>query len=233
MDHSPVAAEAPRALDRRTLLRAGGFSALTAVFLAACGSDPEQVGLSGATPKPTLVEPTVPVTQPSQLALDEDTVQRSTLASMELLVADVYRTQGANLSEPTLAAASTRFALAHEAAAQAIRALGEVNDQAAAPNEYLRTNLVDPKLDTLDGDEAILAFMATLESALAATHLNAVGILTDIDQRTTVMSYGAAAARRVGAISPGGTGATDQALFSLLDLVPAEAYVGRAEEGDG
>lgn len=218
---------------RRALLRTGGLTALGAVFLAACGKEDEQVGLSGPAPSTTLVAPSVPTTEPTDAALTEDTVQRSTLVSIELLVAEVYEERGPKLDDPELKDAASRFAVDHRAAAAAIRQLGEVNEGANEPNEFLKTSLVEPKSDTLTDDDAVLAFMADLESALVATYLNAVGTLIEVDQRRAAMSYGAAAARRVGALRPGTGGAEGEAFYPLVDLVPADAFVGRPEAADG
>lgn len=220
------------ALSRRAALRTGALGAAGAFFLAACG-DRSPTGLSGAAPQPTLVAPVVPTTQPSQEDLDEDIVQRSTLASIEELVASVYDAQGAKITDGELAAAATRFADDHRTAARTIRGLGKTNDQASAPNEVLKETLVDPRNDTLSSEEAIRAFMADLESALVATYINAVGVLTETDERQEMMYLGAAAARRIGVLAPGNAGAPEQPFFSLLDLVPADAYVGRADAVGG
>lgn len=223
--------DGPSTPTRRAVLRTGGLTALGAVFLAACGSSASDTGLSGARPSVTLVEPTVPVTAPSKVSLDEETVQRSTLASLELLVAQVYGDLGPDLDDPELVTAAERFALDHGNTASAIRNLGETNAQALMPNEYLQTRLVDPAKGSLNSEDARLTFLASMESALVATYLNATGIFYKAADRKAAMAYAAAAARRIGAIAPGTTGAPTDSLYPLNDLIPADAYVGRAAEG--
>lgn len=220
------------ALSRRAALRTGALGAAATFFLAACGED-SPTGLSGGAPPTTLVEPVVPTTRPSQAALDEDVVQRSTLASLEELVATVYDNQGLRITDGELAAVASRFADDHRTAARAIRGLGETNELASSPNEFIKVSLVDPRTDTLTDETAIRAFMADLESALAATYINAVGVITEVDERQEMMYLGAAAARRIGVLAPGAAGAPEEALFSLLDLVPADAYIGREEDLGG
>lgn len=230
-DHPRVdTAPSATGISRRTVLRSGGLTALTAVFLAACGKEHEQLGRSGPAPSTTAVAPSVPATEPTESTLAEGVVQRSTLSSIELLVAKVYDDQGPKLGDTKLMDAAERFATDHRDAAKAIQGLGEVNDDADKPNEFLATELVDPKLGELTNPEAIREFMADLESSLVATYLNSLGILIDMDQRRTVMAYGAAAARRVGALRPGTGGADGEAFYSLLDLVPADAFVRGPEE---
>ena len=220
----------PSSPTRRQVLRAGALGAAGTAVLAACGKSAEDTGVSGAAPATTLVEPTVPTTEPSKDALSEDTAQRSTLASIELLVASVYTEQGPKL-DGERAALAKRFASDHEAAARGIREIGEVDRLGYEPNKVLADNLVEPKIGTLIDAEAILTFMAQLESTLVATYITAAGVLTGVVQRQQMMTYGAACARRIGVLGPGDAGAPTDALFSLFDLVTADAYVGRPKEG--
>lgn len=224
----------PWTTSRRGLLRAGGLGLLGATVLAACGPDNSPAGISGAAKTTTIVAPTIPATEPSELALAEDVVQFSTAASIELLVAEAYGTYGPKLSTAELRSTAADFKTAHDAAATAIRRDTTVNDLAGQPNAGLKTNLVEPVAATLINDTAILAFMAALESTLVATYLNAVGILTGAAWRQRVMTFGAAGARRVAVL--GGTparGAPAEALYPLADLIPSSAFVGRAEEKTG
>ncbi|HEX2576824.1 MAG TPA: hypothetical protein VHK88_10785 [Aquihabitans sp.] len=216
---------------RRTVLRAGGLGLFGAAFLAACGNDEKIPGISGAVATTTLQPPTVPTTEPTEAALQEDVSQLSTAASVELLVAQVYDEHGGDLSTPELRQAATSFSDAHDAAARFIVSEGDVDEAASTPNEYLRTTLVDPTAPTLTDDTAILSFMAELESALAATYLNAAGLLTSAEWRQRAMSFGAASARRVGLLREPDLGGTPtEAFFPLVDLIPSEAYVAVVEE---
>lgn len=216
---------------RRTLLRTGALGVVGAAFLAACGKDDVEAGISGSSGTTTLVPPTVPVTQPSALALAEDVVQLSTLASLQILVADTYSKFGPKLSTTELRATAARFNDAHTEAAEYILAEAEVNDGASTANPYLRENLVDPSSGILTNDDAILRFMGQLESTVVATCCNAAGILTEAEWRQRVMTFGAASARRAAVLAgPDGAGAPTEPLYPLDDLIPGEAFLGTAEE---
>lgn len=216
---------------RRTLLRTGALGVVGAAFLAACGKEDVQAGISGATGSTTIVPPTVPVTQPSELALAEDVVQLSTLASLEILVADTYSKFGPKLSTTELRDTAARFNDAHTQVAEYIRAEADVNDEASTANTYLSENLVDPVSGTLDDDDAILGFMGQLESTIVATCCNAAGILTQAEWRQRVMTFGAASARRAAVLAgPDGAGAPTVPLYPLDDLIPGDAFLGTPEE---
>ncbi|MCU1499573.1 MAG: hypothetical protein JWM47_3526 [Acidimicrobiales bacterium] len=221
---------------RRDVLRFGTLGAAGALVLAACGrEDGPPTGLSGAPAPTTSVPPTVPTTVPSATAIENDAIQLRTLRSVELLVADAYADHGKDLEDPAMAAAATRFGAAHtEAAAQlgeTIDARGEddIVDPGKA-NEYLVEALVTPRAGELVDDRSILAFLHDLESTLAATYINAVGIFTTAELRQEAMRHGAADARRMTALASASGGEVPQdAIFSAVDLIPSAAYLAPPE----
>ncbi len=234
---SPAAPVGEVGPTRRSLLRAGGLGAFATAFLVACGGENPQAGVSGLPDTTTSVAPTVPTTVPSEAALTEDRNQLQTAQSVELLVASVYARFGKDLTDAELRDAAARFEADHTAIAAALGEAEETEETelSSAPNEYLETSLVEPAIDGLRDDVSIANFLASLESALAATYVNAAGILTDPAWRQRTMSYGAASARRLAVLGDGGQGlAPTEPLFPVRDLIPAQAYLGAAgaeEEG--
>lgn len=243
MANDPMANDLDRTMDttctpatpagptRRTLLRAGGLGAFATAFLVACGDDNPQAGVSGVPDTTTSVAPTVPTTVPSEAALEEDRNQLQTAQSVELLVASVYARFGKDLTDGELRDLAARFEADHTAIAAM---LGEAEETAeteasSAPNEYLEESLVQPAVDGLTDDASIASFLASLESALTATYVNAAGLLTDAAWRQRIMSFGAASARRLAVLGDGGQGlAPTEPLFPVRDLIPAQAYLGAA-----
>ena len=78
--------------------------------LPAGAAPPRRPGLPATT---TLVPPTVPVTEPNEIALADDVVQLKTLQSVELFVAGVYGAYGPKLTDSALRAAAFTFQTDH------------------------------------------------------------------------------------------------------------------------
>jgi hypothetical protein len=216
-----------RATARRAVLRGGGLGVLGAVFLAACGAEEgRQPGVSGSPTSTTETPPTVPAIEPTEVDIEEDNVQFQTARTVELLVADVYETYAPRISDAEMRATAERFGADHTAAAEALAAGAPQTEESGRPNEFLIENVVDPIAGSLVDDQAILAFMDDLESALTATYIAAAGILTSEEDRQQMMTYGGASARRVTVLAGGGAqGAPTTALYPLEDLIPGEAYL--------
>lgn len=216
---------------RRALLRAGGVGLFAAAFLAACGKDDKAAGVSGLAATTTSVVPTIPVTEPTEVALDDDRAQLRTAQSVELLVSSVYGKYGPKLADAELRDAAFRYQTDHDAAADVLGEAGGETEESKKANAYLQKNLVDPAADSLIDDVAIANFMADLESALTATYINATSILTESETRQLVMSFGAASARRVAVLGGGGRGmAPTESLYPVVDLIPGEAFLGPKED---
>lgn len=216
---------------RRDLLRAGGLGLFATAFLAACGDDTPDEGVSGLPNTTTLVPPTVPVTEPNEIALADDVVQLKTMQSVELFVSGVYGAYGPKLTDSDLRAAAFRFQTDHAEIADVFGDENGGDEEAAKSNAFLEENLLAPAESSLNADGPILEFLAGLESALAATYVNATGILTEAEWRQRAMSYGAASARRLAVLGDPEQGqAPTEALFPLDDLIPGEAYLGTADE---
>lgn len=221
---------------RRNVLRLGTLGAAGALVLAACGrEDGPPAGLSGSPAPSTSVPPTVPTTSPSATAIEDDAIQLRTLRSVELLVAEAYADHGKDLEDPAMAEAAKRFGQAHTAAAERLaeaidqREADDIVDPGTA-NEYLSENLVGPRAGELVDDTSILSFLHDLESTLAATYVNAVGVFTTAEWRQEAMVLGAADARRATVLANAGTGDVPQdAFFSAEDLIPGAAYLGPPE----
>jgi len=226
---------------RRTLLKAGTVGAAGALFLAACGKkDGPPVGLSGSPVSSTSTPPTVPVTVPSATAIENDAIQLRTLRSVELLVAEVYADHGPDIVDTGLKADAARFGAAHTAAAQFLsdaidkRDKDDIVDDGKA-NAYLEENLVKPMAVEFTDDASIIDFLGELESSLAATYINAVGIFTTAEWRQQAMVFGAADARRVTYLADGGKGDyPEDPLYPPTDLIPGDAFLGpKKAQADG
>jgi hypothetical protein len=153
-------------------------------------------------------------------------VQLQTARTLELLVVEVYDTYGPRLGDGEMRATAERFGADHTAAAEAFASLAPQTEESGRPNEFLVENMVEPIAGSLIDDQAILAFMGDLESALTATYITAAGILTAEQGRQQIMTYGGASARRVTVLAGGGAeAAPTDALYPLDDLIPGEAYL--------
>ena len=221
----------PSGMSRRQVLRTGTIGAASAAFLAACTharkKHPAPPGTSGSPVETTLVAPTVPTTQPSAVALDDDITLWRTGTSLELVAAAAYRNIGTKLTDDGWRTIASRWADDHEANAKVFRDATEpAKKKVDDPNKYVQEHDIDPILDDLSTDAAILDFFHDLESTLTATYVTAAGTFTAADWRQQVMTFGSASARRVGVLANGGDGAiADAATYPLADLISNDAYV--------
>lgn len=223
-------AASPSSTSRRSLLKTGGFAAVGAAVLAACGPDHQKVGVSGDPVAATTTPPTIPEAKVTDAVIAANQSQLHTLASVEALVAEVYAKNTDGVTDPALRDAAVRFGQDHEAAAKAM-ADATIDKVLPEPNEELRTAMVDPMQGLLTDQEHILTFFGDLESTLTATYITAVGELSDASDRQLVMTHGAACARRLTVLGNGGEGEMPlTALFPIDDLIPGAAYLDLAEE---
>ncbi|CAN5731391.1 hypothetical protein BH10ACT1_BH10ACT1_00120 [soil metagenome] len=225
---------------RRNVLRAGTLGLAGAIVLAACSDENPDAGLSGSPVPTTATPPTVPTTVPSATAIENDAIQLRTLRSIELLVAEVYTKRTGDLKDARMAAMASRFGGAHDDAAQFLSdAIDERDDDDivddGTANAYLQENMVDPVSEQLVDDVAILAFFQELESSLAATYINSVGIFTTAEWRQQAMIFGAADARRVTVLANAGEGNyPEDPVYPATDLVPGDAFLGpKKAQADG
>lgn len=218
---------------RRTLLATGTAGLAATALLAACSDEGPKPGVSGSPAPTTEVPPTVPEKKPTEADLQADRDTFATANSLELLAVEVYRRFGNRFQDLELAAAAERFATDHEAAAEIWASQAGDHDGLGEPNAYLMENQVNPVVNLLDNDVAIADLASGIESAIAATYITAVGTLLDPQWRQTIMSHGAAAARRAALFGNGGAGlAPDTALYPLTDLISTDAYLTTAVEGE-
>src|SRR5699024_8801255 len=120
---------------RRNVLRFGGLG-LGAAFLAAC-SEAQPAGVSGVT-QTTEEPPEVPVRPATDEQIEDAERQIQTMASIELLAADVYREHGSSVEHPELSSIVNGLADVHTRAADAVTSLlTEPVDIDLAPNEEL------------------------------------------------------------------------------------------------
>lgn len=230
----------PNTTSRRNLLRAGTLGVAGAFVLAACSDDTPDAGVSGPPTPTTDTPPTVPITVPNATAIENDAIQLRTLRSIELLAAEVYTKRTGDLKDSAMAATAARFGQAHEAAATFLsdaideRDKDNIVDDGTA-NAYLQANMVDPVDDQLIDDDAVLAFLGQLESTLAATYINAVGVFTTAEWRQQAMIFGAADARRVTVLANAGKGDyPEDPVYPANDLVAGDAFLGpKKAEADG
>lgn len=219
--------------NRRTLITTGTAGLAATALLAACSDDGPTPGVSGNPVPTTAVPPTVPDKPPTQAELQADRDTFATANSLELLAADFYRRFGNRFDNLELAASAERFAADHEAAAEIFAGKAGDHEGLGEPNAYLVENQVNPVVNLLTDDTAIANLAASIEASIAATYITAVGTLLEAEWRQTIMTHGAAAARRAAVFANGGTGATPTgALFPLTDLISTDAYLTTPAEGE-
>ncbi|HRW37699.1 MAG TPA: hypothetical protein P5254_08370 [Aquihabitans sp.] len=223
---------------RRQLLLTGSLGAAATAFLAACGTkDNSKSGQSGVDPTTTLVTPTVPLGEPSEVELATEQQNLRTAASLELVVAAAYTTYGPKLTDAELSAQAERIAGEHTELADTFNGAVDGADQKVTdPNEWVQTNVIDPVADQMTSDGAILSLMGKLESTLAASYTQVVSDATTTEWRGRWAAIAAGAARRAALLSNGGDGAVPtSALYPSTDAVSNNAkLVSDAEaEGDG
>lgn len=235
---------------RRQVLQVGGLGALSAAFLAACGTDAYDTrpGVAGAgTPAPE-VPPTVPPGEPNSAQLATQEVDLHTVASVEALLAETYEAHASVLSDDELRSAAERFAADHQAASETIVGHTESGEVDVA-NEDLKSRMVAPverqlepllasgtEQDTVTANTAAIQMFHGLEMSLAATYVNSMSALTTPELRGEFAAMGAAAARRAAVLTedPIATAPTT-ALFPVTDLIPGTSYLNpeAEEEPDG
>jgi len=223
--------ELPNTTSRRNLLKLGGLGVAGAALLAACGSDDLPPGISGSATPTSGPTPTVPKRQATEAQVEAAQLQLHTLASIELLVADVYDEHAAKIEHAELKPVVTGFAQAHRGAADALRGLTDdgAEDQ---PNAELQRSMVEPRSTMLTNDRSRLSIFTDLESTLAATYIASVEVLLDGDTRQAIMTHGAACARRVTLLGGDGEGELPtHAVYPPTDLVSGKAIL--TPEGDG
>ncbi len=222
-----MTATSPASPTRRTLLISSAVGAAAAAFLAACGTSSDSPsGASGDDPTPTGVPPTAP---PPEASADDrawDITVLRTAASLELLATELYRTYAPFLSSAEWAEQASRFAVDHRGAAAEFNRQLAPSRRVNEPNSFLQENSIDPIVEDLTSDTAILNMFAGLESSIVATYVTAVGTQSTSLRRELFALYAGAAARRNALLGNGGTGAVPtQALYPLSDLIPNDAYV--------
>ncbi len=201
-DASPAAKRQLLGLpDRRRFLQVGGLTVAVSAVVAACGSD------SGSNPVP--VSGTLPIqaesgatttTTPEQGQATDVTLLR-TAQSIEVLAVDTYQAaiDSGLVTTPAIADAAQLFQQQHREHAEAVAEAttevgGEPYDQA---NQYLFTEVVEPALGVLDGEEAVVSLAFVLENTAAQTYVFAAELLTTPALRQAAMSIGATEARHV------------------------------------
>lgn len=212
---------------RRQLLRTGALGAAATAVLVACGTKSDsKSGLSGASATTSVVEPTVPETDPKPSALENDITLLRTATSLELLAADVYAEQAGRLTDATWVATATRFGEDHRAAAAAFRDETPDEFKVDEPNQFLLDNFVAATEGNLLDDPAIFNHLRSIENAITATYNNATGQYTNAAGRANFGAHASASAGRAAALGNGGKGeAPTSAVFSTKDLIPNAAYV--------
>ena len=223
----PVTQATP-SVGRRNML-AGTAGLAGAAFLAGCGQTHHKgpkPGLSGIPVTSTSVPPTVPVTKPSEAAIESDANNMATANSLELLLAEVYVTYGPKLENEELRTVAARFAADHADAAAIFAGQAVGHPGVGKPNEFLQANQVDPIASLLNSDESITALMSSLESSVVATYIVAAVSLVEPEWRQTLVAHAAAAARRSTIFGNGGEGSTPTAaLYPMTDLVAGKAFL--------
>lgn len=221
---------------RRNVLRLGGLG-LGAAFLAAC-SDAQPAGISGVPPT-TDDAPVLPVRPATDKQVQDAQLQIQTMASLELLAAQVYREHGSSVQHPELSPIVAGLAAVHSSAADAVSALAD-DPVDVEPNVALDEILVQPRLKMLSTEtgsllsRGVLSLLRDIESTLTATYINSVGVVLEPATRKALMAHGAACARRVTLLSAGGEGRLPDAMYPPTDLVPGAVLVSDEEaEGEG
>lgn len=215
------------ATSRRSLLKAAGTAAVASGFLAACAKD-APAGVSGTPAPATSVPPTVPPKPPTEGQLREVQIQIRTLASVEVLTADVYDAQASKITDATIKSLVAGFGDDHRAAAAALVEMTDERKPIEA-NKVLKEEVVEPAVAAITDEAGVRSLLGGLESSLTATYIRAVQAMVDTDSRQKLMTLGGASARRVTVLSGGAAPAA--ALYPSDDLISNKAYLSDSAEG--
>jgi len=185
--------------DRRRFLMVGGVAVATSAVVAACGTDEEQVPVTGTLPPKA--EPGATTTTTPEQGQESDVTLLRTAQSIEVLAVDVYQKaiDSGLVTTPAIAEAAALFQAQHRdhaalVAQATIDAGGQPYDQ---PNTYLLETAVAPALEVLDGEEAVVSLAYELENIATQTYVFASELLTTPTLRQAIMSIGAVEARHV------------------------------------
>lgn len=177
-------------------------------------------------PTTSVVPPTVPPREPTEIDLELDQTLLRTATSLELMAAEAYGEFAGEVQDGEWAATTARFGVDHELAAGAFRSGTDADLQIDEPNEFMQTQLIDPVRDLLTSDRSLLNFFTEIENTLSATYVTAVANHTDAAWRARFSAYASSAARRAALMGAGGQGVVPTGpLLGTEDLIPGEAYL--------
>lgn len=189
------------ALTRRRLFRLGGLSVASTAVLAACvnrgvtGKGPDQIPIAGSVTPTTALPPQ---------DINDITLLR-TASSLEHVAIDVYdlAIESGLVTDAAVADAAKRFRDHHRQHAlqfeSATRSLGGQAFKSANPVVW--KGLVEPAIESLTDQAAVVAFAHELEGIAAATYQAVVPVLTTPQLRRAAMSVGAVEARHAAVLA--------------------------------
>jgi hypothetical protein len=204
-------------IDRRRLLQLGGITVSAAAVLAACGiesdTDPGRVGVAP-----------VPTALPDYLV--DDAVLLRTATSVELTIADIYRSVlDQQVLEPEWERLMIRLTELHEQAATEMQRLTEEagGEPWTCTNPWMVDRLVEPIVDAMARSPEDLAFNAintavAFENLSAANNQSLAATLTEGSQRLALGLAAAQSARNAATI--------------VIRQRGADGYVNPAPNGD-
>jgi hypothetical protein len=190
-------------VDRRTLLKVGGFSIATAALIAACGGENGSGDVSGNDNIP--LSGTAPAIKQPGDGVYDDAVLLRTATSMQYsaldVIAAIQKVQGIN---PDVAALSEDYAPIVRAQADALsRATREVGGTPYdAPNPRFNEEVVDPSLHLISVSQTPATdaanFMHAVIAVLAETMQSFIPLMRHQSPRQVLMQVGTVHGREAG-----------------------------------
>lgn len=204
-------------LTRRHLLRVGGLGIAGAAVLAACGSDSNDsksstAGTAGTTmatatsmaTETTMATETSMATETTMADMAGDVLLLRTASSIEHLAVAAYQIAiDSGLVTTTAVGDAAKLFQSHH---MEHAAFFEAATTSAGGDPFTEANAailaqLQPTIDALQDETGVLMLALSLERAAAATYQSGVGIVTDVELNTALMSVGGVEARHAAVIA--------------------------------
>lgn len=186
-------------LNRRTFITVGGAAIALSALLVGCSRKDKEVVKTGSMPQKVDVTTTTAPGSP-----DMDVTLLRTAQSIEVLAVETYSAllASSHITNAEIAPAFETFKAHHTQYADMLSKW--VSDEGGQPfdkpNEYLKTQTIDPALDAIADEKGVLALAVEIENIAAQTYTLAGGTMTTPDLRRSMMSIAPSEARHMSVI---------------------------------